>query len=236
MYPTSIWGWPLCLLRIYLTACWFFVGSLIPLIVAIFRPFNVKNGYLYAAVCNRPILRILGIKLVIEGQIPSDKESIVFIGNHQSIVDLFVFPLCLPHNAISIGKKSIRWVPIFGWVFWLSNHIFIDRKNKVRAVQAMDEAARRLRSQKLSVMVFPEGTRSLTGKLGKFKKGAFHLAEQGPFPIVPMIASRYSNVLNLGRMNAGTIVVRILPRISPPFQPMEKLMDQCFELFEQNLQ
>ncbi len=227
----SIFGWPLVIIRLILAVTWFFIASIISLIVCIFRPFNVKNGYFFGYLCNPVMLWILGIKFI-RPQIPySTQDSYVFIANHQSVVDLFIFPLILPINTISIGKKSIRFVPIFGWVYWLSDHIFIDRANKTKAVKAMDEAGELIRKKKLSVIVFPEGTRVRSGSLGPFKKGAFHLASQCNFPLVPILATPYRNVLDYGRWNTGTIRVKYLDPIHPPFPPLDTLVENTHTLF-----
>lgn len=94
----------------------------------------------------------------------------------------------------------------------LSNTVFIDRGNRENARQAFDGAVRKMHSERQSVYIFPEGTRSYTSKpeMLQFKKGAFHLAVQAKVPIVPIVVANYSNVLHLQTMKfkSGSIPIK----------------------------
>lgn len=94
----------------------------------------------------------------------------------------------------------------------LSKTVFIDRSNRENARVAFDGAVRQMKSERQSVFIFPEGTRSYTTRadLLPFKKGAFHLAVQAQVPIVPIVVANYSNVLHVQSrtFNAGRIPVR----------------------------
>jgi putative phosphoserine phosphatase/1-acylglycerol-3-phosphate O-acyltransferase len=110
----------------------------------------------------------------------------VFIFNHQSAVDVLLLCKLLRRDFVAISKQEVRQNPIFGPLFALAGTVFIDRMNRARAVEALRPAINALRSG-LSIAIAPEGTRMPTPKLGRFKKGAFHIAMAAGVPIVPLV-------------------------------------------------
>jgi len=110
----------------------------------------------------------------------------VFIFNHQSAVDVLILCKLLHRDFVGISKQEVRRNPIFGPVFALAGTVFIDRSDRTKAIEAMQPAVQALR-EGLSIAIAPEGTRSSTGKLGRFKKGAFHIALAARRPIVPIV-------------------------------------------------
>lgn len=123
----------------------------------------------------------------------------VFIGNHQTELDVLMLGTMFPPYCSVTAKKSLKNWPFLGWFMALSGTVFIDRKNAKDARQAMSGAADEIKTRKQSVYMFPEGTRSYAKDptLLPFKKGAFHLAVQAGVPIVPVIVANYSHVLYL---------------------------------------
>jgi 1-acyl-sn-glycerol-3-phosphate acyltransferase len=99
-----------------------------------------------------------------------------------------------------VAKRSLLFVPIFGWALWLAGFFFIDRSNRERAVRTLDRAAARLR-QGTSIVVFAEGTRSTDGTLLPFKRGGFVLAIQAGVPVVPVSVRGGRSVLAKGALN-----------------------------------
>ncbi|KAI5307524.1 1-acylglycerol-3-phosphate O-acyltransferase [Ascosphaera atra] len=99
----------------------------------------------------------------------------------------------------------------------LSHTVFLDRANRTTAIKTMSGAADKIRNQKQSVYLFPEGTRSYSAEpvMLPFKKGAFHLALQAGVPIVPIVAENYSHILNIKKreFGSGSIRVKVLPPI-----------------------
>jgi len=110
----------------------------------------------------------------------------VFIFNHQSAVDVLLLCKLLRRDFVAISKQEVRQNPIFGPLFALAGTVFIDRSNRARAVEALRPAIDALRSG-LSIAIAPEGTRMPTPRLGRFKKGAFHIAMAAGVPIVPLV-------------------------------------------------
>lgn len=149
---------------------------------------------------------------IIEGKEYLSTRPAVFIGNHQTELDVLMLGAIFPPYCSVTAKKSLKNIPFLGWFMALSGTVFIDRANRETAVKAFDGAAKEMQVHKQSVFIFPEGTRSYSDKpeLLPFKKGAFHLAVKAQVDIVPVVVENYSHVLsprNL-RFNSGTIKVK----------------------------
>lgn len=103
---------------------------------------------------------------------------------------------------------------------WLSNAIFINRTNRADALKTFQKAAQDMKARNMSIFIFAEGTRTNSAEIGMlpFKKGAFHLAVQGGFPIVPMVCENYYDLYAAGikRFEAGDLVLKGGPRLRPP--------------------
>lgn len=115
-------------------------------------------------------------------QLPS---RAIFVSNHVSQLDINAASFAIPHPIVFLAKDSIRKVPILGLLNERVGTVFINRNNKEAAQQAVFQLRKTL-DLGISVLVFPEGTRSTDGYIKPFKKGAFHLALQAEIPIVPM--------------------------------------------------
>ena len=123
-----------------------------------------------------------GISLNVEGQenIDTDQQYI-FMVNHQSNVDIPVIVQSLARFQLRwIAKKELLWVPFFGWAMWATKHITDRPIRPPDAVKSLERAKERIAAG-ISVVVFPEGTRSTDGKLLRFKKGGFMLAVQAEY-------------------------------------------------------
>ena len=130
---------------------------------------------------------VSGIDLRVEGEAHLwSQRPAVFIFNHQSGLDAPLMVKLVRRDVTGIGKQEIRWNPIFGPLFWAAGIVFVDRADTARAIEAMRPAVTALR-QGRSILIAPEGTRQPTPRLGRFKKGAFHLAMQAGVPIVPVV-------------------------------------------------
>ncbi|KAI1810756.1 1-acylglycerol-3-phosphate O [Poronia punctata] len=141
----------------------------------------------------------------------------VFIGNHQTELDVLMLGCMFPKYCSVTAKKQLRHVPFLGWYMSLSGTVYIDRKNSKDARQAMAGAAAEIQQKKQSVYMFPEGTRSYAKEPGllPFKKGAFHLAVQAGVPIVPVVSANYSHILHIKSLvfNGGKIPVKVMDPI-----------------------
>lgn len=157
---------------------------------------------------------LAGIKLVING-----KENLwnsrpaVFIFNHQSNVDLLIMCKLIRKDSVALAKKELKYTPI-GPVLQAAGVIFLDRSDRQKAISAMTPAVEALKNG-TSVGIAPEGTRSKDYKLGKFKKGAFHLALQAGVPIVPIVIKNAHDVMPKGSnlIKPSIVEVVVLPAV-----------------------
>lgn len=117
--------------------------------------------------------------------IVNKNESVIFVSNHQSMFDVWAIYGWLPTRFSWIMKKELGQIPLVGLACKKVGHIFMDRTNPAAAKRSLAAAEAQLKNGNC-VVVFPEGTRSKTGKLGAFKKGAFILAEELKLPIIPI--------------------------------------------------
>ena len=151
---------------------------------------------------------VAGIRLVVKGDENIwKKRPAVFIFNHQSNVDLLIIAKLLRKNAVGIAKKELEYTPL-GPIFKAAGMIFIDRSNKEKAIEAMQPAVEALQNG-TSVGLAPEGTRSYDYKLGKFKKGAFHLAMQAKVPIVPIVIKNAHDAMPRGSSVVRPAIVEV---------------------------
>ncbi len=162
------------------------------------------------------VVAAAGIELVVKGEEHLwSKRPAVFIFNHQSSADMFIVSKLIRKNATGIAKKELKTMPIIGQLMMASGVIFIDRKNREKAIEAMKPAVEALKNG-TSIIIFPEGTRSKDYNLGAFKKGAFHLAMQAKVPIVPVVIRNAHDAMPRGTnfFRSAAIEVKVLPPIS----------------------
>lgn len=168
-----------------------------------------------------------GIEFVVDDpeNILGSTRPAVFIGNHQTELDVLMLGAIFPKYCSVTAKAQLKRVPFLGWFMTLSGTIFIDRKNSQGARSAMDGAANEIKTKRQSVYMFPEGTRSYAKEpmLLPFKKGAFHLAVQSGVPIVPIVVANYSHILYVKSLvfNSGKIPIKGALPVFPSFMKLE---------------
>ena len=162
-----------------------FVGSVMAIPTVIID--RTGNMVLWLArVWSRAVLRAAGVRLEVQTHAVLDpKQPYVVMANHLSAVDIWAVFLAVPLPLRFIAKKQLGQIPLFGWAMKAGKFIFIDRQNAAAARRSIEVAAQRVR-EGTSVVIFPEGTRSLSGRLAPFKKGAFHLAISAEAAVVPV--------------------------------------------------
>jgi 1-acyl-sn-glycerol-3-phosphate acyltransferase len=158
------------------------------------------------------ILRVGGIRLRITGLENLDpKRQYVFIANHQSNIDIPVLVQALPEFQLRwLAKKELLRVPFLGWAMWATKHVTVDRSDPQDALLSLARAKERLGAG-ISLVIYPEGTRSRDGRLQRFKKGGFLLAVQTNTPIVPITVNGSATLLPAGswRLRPGAIAITI---------------------------
>lgn len=156
---------------------------------------SANGSHLVGRLWARTLLFVSGVKVQVEGlDHINPKEAYVFAANHQSQFDIFTVLGHLPTQFRWLAKKELFRIPVLGAAMKGAGYIPIDRSNRKEAFKSIDMAAARVR-EGTSIMIFPEGTRSLDGKLQSFKKGGFHLAIKSQRPIVPVSISGAFSIL-----------------------------------------
>jgi 1-acyl-sn-glycerol-3-phosphate acyltransferase len=149
--------------------------------------FDPSGSFLhkYAGLWARFGLFLAGVRLETGNidKVPVGKP-LIFMGNHQSNFDILALYAALPVHFSWIAKEELFRIPFFGFAMRRAGYIPLDRGDGRRALKSMDEAARKIRNG-VSVIVFPEGTRTRDGNLLPFKRGGFLLAARAGVPIVP---------------------------------------------------
>jgi putative phosphoserine phosphatase/1-acylglycerol-3-phosphate O-acyltransferase len=136
----------------------------------------------------------------------------IFVFNHQSKLDAILMMKLVRSHYTGVAKKEARNVPLFGPFFRLAGVAFVDRADARKAREALEPAVRKVRDEGLSLVIAPEGTRSATPRLGRFKKGAFHIAMQAGVPMVPIVFRNVGEVMWRGSqvLRPGRVEVAVL--------------------------
>lgn len=134
----------------------------------------------------------------------------VIVANHMSLIDVVVLPALVPRGCRFVAKRELLFVPFWGWAFASGGALLIDRRNPRLAAKSLTLGLSKL-PPGWSVVVFPEGTRSRTGELQRFKSGAFTMAIAGKLPIVPVGLAGTSKIIGNKQwfVRSGTVHVHV---------------------------
>jgi 1-acyl-sn-glycerol-3-phosphate acyltransferase len=143
------------------------------------------------------------------------KGPYIFMSNHQGSYDIFALLGHLPFQFKWLAKKELFSIPLLGWAMAAAGYISIDREGTRKTVEAMNDAARKIR-EGMSVVIFPEGSRSPDGSIQPFKKGGFTLAIKSKVPIVPIAIHGSRDIMPKDRLTASSGEIRM--RMAPPIE------------------
>src|SRR5438270_1643019 len=174
-------------------------------------------------------VRAAGIKVEISGleNIPAGR-SCIFMSNHVSNLDPPVELPLLPGRSSVLLKQELMSVPILGRAMRMAKFVPVARGSRRDAAQASVEAAADALRSGLHILVYPEGTRSLDGRLSAFKKGPFFLAEETQAPIIPIALSGTQTMMHKGSsaIVPGLARIQVLPAVEPSkYETREELME-----------
>lgn len=201
IYTILVWGYTI------------FAFSTHALITRVFRRFY-KDPEGYCIRMTAPFFwgafKLFGFKLTIEGQENIPDHPFIVVSNHQSHMDIVVLLFGLRRKTAFIAKEELMKVPVLGWDIKAQGHIAINRFDPRAAVTELKRVEKLMEGGK-SFILFPEGTRSLTGEVGPFKKGAFMMAANTGTQLLPCSISGTWNILNKTslKMHPGAIHLRI---------------------------
>ncbi len=195
----------------------------------------------YSVNWSRKLLKIAKIKLEVHNQeVLNPNENYVYISNHSSMIDIPAVLYGIKDNIRIIYKKELEKIPIFGAGLKRSPFIAVSRGSGKGSMQSLNDAVTAMQENK-SILIFPEGTRSETGELGEFKRGAFLLAEKANKKIVPVTIIGTSKLLKKGSANFKSGLVKMI--IGQPVElpeernkvVMQKFIISLREQIEENL-
>ncbi|PHM72110.1 1-acylglycerol-3-phosphate O-acyltransferase [Xenorhabdus kozodoii] len=197
-------------------------------IYCLFSPRNPRHVMTFGHTFGK-LHKVLGIKLL--NRIPEEAREYgpsIYIANHQNNYDMVTMSNAVQPRTVTVGKKSLVFIPFFGPLYWLTGNILIDRDNRTKAHGTISQVVSQIKKNRVSVWMFPEGTRSRGRGLLPFKTGAFHAAIAAGVPIVPICVSSTHDKIKLNRWNNGAVIVEMLP----PIDTTKYSKDQVRELAE----
>jgi 1-acyl-sn-glycerol-3-phosphate acyltransferase len=166
----------------------------------------------------RTTLRIFGVTLDIDAVTAAElarRRPRVMTFNHSSTLDICLMTALWPVAGTAVIKRELLHLPLMGQAIAMLDFVPLDRANPEVAQSSLQAAARRIAQEDLTVLIAPEGTRSLTGELLPFKLGAFHLAAQSGAPIVPLVLHGVPAIWPRSQWYArpGVVRARLLPEV-----------------------
>jgi len=201
--------------KIGLMSFWAALSTLLwlPLFVPFlpFRTVRMMLANFWGRVNAAIMLQIIGVRLEVEG-----REHLVgpaiFVMNHTSFLDILVSLSLVPFRTSAIAKQAMLLSP-FGVIIWLSGCFLVDRSNHAKAVSTMDTCCRIMKKSGVGLMIWPEGKRSLDGRLRPFKKGFGHIALGTKLPVVPIITHGAHLLIRPGSLgiHPGCLKIKVLP-------------------------
>ena len=177
---------------------------------------RIKTCNHFGSATGAGIARVSSCPLTIVGREEHGRQPGIYVSNHTSVFDIFLGMWLSPTGTVGVGKRSVVLYPFIGQLYLLSGHLLIDRSNPERAHASLARLSQYVRDHGLSIFIWPEGTRSRDGRLGRFRKGFAHLALQTGLPVVPMVVT--------GAYKAwpkGTLSVRVVPLRVEFLEPIE---------------
>lgn len=194
-------------------------------------------GYYPGKLWSRFLCYLLLLPVTVEGREHlSDKQSYVFVANHQGPMDIFLIYGFLNRNFKWMMKKSLRRMPFVGYACAKARHIFVD-KSGPKKVRETIEHARETLQDGTSLVVFPEGSRTFTGHMGLFRKGAFQLADDLQLPVVPLtidgsfdILPRMAGFNFVHRHRLRLIIHKPIPPSGRGDEDIHRTMDESYRV------
>ncbi|MFH0924260.1 MAG: lysophospholipid acyltransferase family protein [bacterium] len=169
-----------------------------------------KLSFFLTRIWAKLILFISGVRVEVIG-----KENViqdgpqVFASNHQSAYDIFVLLATIKIQFKWIARKEFFRVPFLGWAMTSTRQIGLDRENRTKAYDSINQAVTKIRSG-TSIVIFPEGTRTMDGSVSEFKRGGLLLATRAEVPIIPTTIIGAYNILPKGGFKINPTQVRIV--------------------------
>lgn len=224
------------LIRILLVLIYSIVISVVGVFYALIR-FRNPNCVGEIARWYSYMHKLVGINLVRRPKNVARKPAI-YIANHQNNYDMVTISSMVPEKTVTIGKRSLIWIPFFGLVYWATGNIFINREKRSSAISTMAKVGEIIQKRQISIWMFPEGTRSRGRGLLPFKTGAFHTAIAAGVPIIPIVCSTLHKKVDLNRWDNGTVICEELDPIDTSGynrDNLKELIEHCHAVMQNRI-
>ncbi|MFB1016459.1 MAG: 1-acylglycerol-3-phosphate O-acyltransferase [Alteromonadaceae bacterium] len=203
----------LALIRIIFITLALVVICVLACVFSILQPWSRNRAFFTSRTLSK-LAKLLGLEVEVRlAESATNIGPAVYVANHQSGLDMFTISSAVQPNTVTVGKKSLKWIPFFGQMYWLTGNILIDRANTNKAMGTITQTVKKIKDKNLSVWLFPEGTRSNGRGLLRFKTGAFRTAAEAGVPIVPVCSSNLHGAIKWNRWDNGRVIIEILPPV-----------------------
>lgn len=226
------------ILRIFIVVIYSILVCVFGCIWCLFSPRNPRHVATFGHLFGK-LAPLFGIKVEIRK--PAGAENYgnaIYIANHQNNYDMITAASIVQPSTVTVGKKSLLWIPFFGLLYWLTGNLLIDRDNRAKAHSTIGKVVDEFKRKRISFWMFPEGTRSRGRGLLPFKTGAFHAAVAAGVPIIPIVVSTTHNKIKLNRWKNGLVIIEMLPPVDVAAfekESVRKLATHCREMMQAKL-
>lgn len=228
----------LAIIRIIIVTLFTMLVCVLGCFYCLLNPKNLHHVMRFSRLFGR-LSYVLGIRVI--KRVPAEAKNYgpsIYIGNHQNNYDMVTISNAIQPKTVTVGKKNLIFIPFFGQLYWLSGNILINRINRTKAHNTISQIVQQIKKRKISVWIFPEGTRSRGRGLLPFKTGAFYAAIAAGVPIVPICLSETEGRIKLNRWSNGLVIIEMLTPIDTKKynrKNVHELAEYCHDLFKTKL-
>ncbi len=212
-----------------------FVQICILIVLLPSRNLRIRSCNYWGKVTGRILMWLSGCPISVQGWEHLDRDrQAIYACNHTSVFDAFLPLFLSPIGTVGVVKKEIIYYPFFGQMYLLSGHLRIDRTNREAAIRSLQGLAADVERFKLSMWLFPEGTRARDGRLLPLKKGIVHQAIATGLPVVPVVvAGAHKAWASDGlAVRPEPMDIQVLPPISTEGWSKDTIDDHLYEIWD----
>jgi len=199
---------PITLIQLVLIAAWTVVCGLGGIVLRLFVGTKIANRFFGHYVYSPFVLAVCGVRVKVKGKEHIPSYPAIYVANHTSQLDIPILFLAVNRPLFYVAKMELKKVPFLGHYMQVMGMIFVDRKNRERAMENLRTAVTDIANGK-SIAAFPEGTRSKSDEMLQFKRGAFVIAHEGRIPVVPVVIKGSRKALPSGSFFIRPAVVEV---------------------------